>query len=303
MQAPNVSSSPRPPSHSATSSSKPWQWPVVATACAGPQEILLHGRYGRIVAVGNELQLAHALKDALDDPGDPIDRRRRADEFSFDVRVPTYEALIRKILEEQGVVAEAPRCGRPGCQLRHARSRLAAHDEQSIFTTGPGFLDLTHVGRHVTGIERVAIEQFEKVAFDGAKLQPIKARGIASMILKQQIVLPLALIHPHARFVFPGFPPSPFFALLADRVTLYVHDTFLLTRRGYLSAKARLYMAPQFRLAVRWLRNFLVNSEKTAAELKQHVRREADIRLYRPTVANHFKLMLRTEAKARSHRR
>ena len=61
------------------------------------------------------------------------------------------------------------------------------------------FLDLTHVGRHVTGIERVAIEQFEKVAFEGAELQPVKARGIASMIFKQQIVLPLlALIHPRA---------------------------------------------------------------------------------------------------------
>jgi glycosyltransferase involved in cell wall biosynthesis len=82
--------------------------PVVSTACSGPQEILLHGRYGRIVAVGNELQLAHALKDALDEPGDPLDRRRRADEFSFDVRVPTYEALIRKILHEHGIVAEAP---------------------------------------------------------------------------------------------------------------------------------------------------------------------------------------------------
>jgi glycosyltransferase involved in cell wall biosynthesis len=153
------------------------------------------------------------------------------------------------------------------------------------------FLDLTHVGRHVTGIERVAIEQFEKVAFEGAKLQPIKARGIASMIFKQQIVLPLlALIHPRARFMFPGFPPSPFFAFVADRVTLYVHDTFLLTRHGDLSAKARLYMAPQFRLAVRCLRHFLVNSEKTAAELKQHVPREADIRLYRPRLANHFKL-------------
>ena len=54
------------------------------------------------------MQLAHALKDALDEPGDPLDRRRRADEFSFDVRVPTYEALIRKILHEHGVVAEAP---------------------------------------------------------------------------------------------------------------------------------------------------------------------------------------------------
>jgi glycosyltransferase involved in cell wall biosynthesis len=81
--------------------------PVVSTACSGPQEILLHGRYGRIVAVGDELQLAHALKDALDEPGDPLDRRRRADEFSFDVRVPTYEALIRKILQEHGVIAEA----------------------------------------------------------------------------------------------------------------------------------------------------------------------------------------------------
>jgi glycosyltransferase involved in cell wall biosynthesis len=153
------------------------------------------------------------------------------------------------------------------------------------------FLDLTHVGRHVTGIERVAIEQFEKVAFDEAELQPIKARGIASMIFKQQIVLPLlALIHPRARFVFPGFPPSPLFAFLPNRVTLYVHDMFLLTRRGDLSAKARLYMAPQFRLAVRSLKHFLVNSEKTAAELKRDVRSDADIRLYRPTVANHFKL-------------
>jgi glycosyltransferase involved in cell wall biosynthesis len=80
--------------------------PVVSTACAGPQEILLHGRYGRIVAIGNELQLAHALKDALNDPGTPLDRRHRADEFSFAVRVPYYEALIGKILREHGIVAE-----------------------------------------------------------------------------------------------------------------------------------------------------------------------------------------------------
>ena len=153
------------------------------------------------------------------------------------------------------------------------------------------FLDLTHVGRHVTGIERIAIEQFEKVAFEGAELQPVRARGVASMIFKQQIVLPLlALIHPRARFVFPGFPPSPLFAFFPNRVTLYVHDMFLLTRRCDLSTKARLYMAPQFRLAVRSLRHFFVNSEKTAAELKHYVRGDADIRLYRPSVANHFKL-------------
>jgi glycosyltransferase involved in cell wall biosynthesis len=153
------------------------------------------------------------------------------------------------------------------------------------------FLDLTHVGRHVTGIERVAIEQFEKTAFDGAEFHPIRAAGVAAMILKQQLLLPLlALIHPRARFVFPGFPPSPFFALIPDRVMLYVHDTFLLSRPSDLSTKARIYMAPQFALAVRRLKHFFVNSEKTGAELKAYARPDADIALYRPTVANHFGL-------------
>jgi glycosyltransferase involved in cell wall biosynthesis len=153
------------------------------------------------------------------------------------------------------------------------------------------FLDLTHVGRHVTGIERVAIEQFEKVRFEGAEVRAIKARGVAAMILKQQMLLPLlALLHPKARFIFPGFPPSPLFALCARRVTLYVHDTFLLARRADLSAKARLYMAPQFEFAVTRLKYFLVNSRKTAAELKPFTRAGADIRLYRPRVANHFGL-------------
>ncbi len=74
---------------------------IVATACSGPQEILRHGEFGRIVAVGNDLQLAHAMAGALDNPGDPAVRRKRADDFSFDVRVPTYERLIAKVLGEQ----------------------------------------------------------------------------------------------------------------------------------------------------------------------------------------------------------
>jgi glycosyltransferase involved in cell wall biosynthesis len=82
--------------------------PVVATACSGPQEILRHGQFGRIVAVGDELQLADAMRDALDDPGDPMARRRRADEFSFDARVPNYEALIRKILKDNGLADKLP---------------------------------------------------------------------------------------------------------------------------------------------------------------------------------------------------
>lgn len=159
------------------------------------------------------------------------------------------------------------------------------------------YLDLTHAGRHVTGLERVSIEQFEKVAFENADVKPVRAKGVVSMVLRQQLMLPLlALRHPSAHFVFPGFPPSPFFTLIKSRVTLYVHDTFLLTRKGDLSAKARLYMAPQFALAVGRLSTFLVNSEKTLRELEPFTRAGASIRLYRPAVSNVF--ALNAEARA-----
>ena len=49
-------------------------------------------------------------------------------------------------------------------------------------------------------------------------------------------------------------------------------------------------MAPQFAFAVARHKNFLVNSQKTAAELKPFTRAVADIRLYRPRDANHFGL-------------
>ena len=75
--------------------------PVVATACSGPQEILRHGEFGRIVAVGSDLQLAHAMAATLDNPGDPATRRARADDFNFEVRVPTYEQLIHRVLARQ----------------------------------------------------------------------------------------------------------------------------------------------------------------------------------------------------------
>ncbi|MDX2306622.1 MAG: glycosyltransferase [Hyphomicrobium sp.] len=75
--------------------------PVVATACAGPHEILLHGTHGRIVGLRNEIQMARAIEATLDNTGDPQSRRERADEFSFEARVPLYEALIRDVLAEK----------------------------------------------------------------------------------------------------------------------------------------------------------------------------------------------------------
>ncbi len=153
------------------------------------------------------------------------------------------------------------------------------------------YLDLTHLGRHVTGIERVSIEQFEKVGFEGADVIAVRSHGVVSMILRQQFLLPwLALRHPQAHFIFPGFPPSALFALARERVHLYVHDTFLVTRTADLSAKARLYMAPQFKIAVRRLKHFFVNSNKTRADLGAFTAADATVELYRPSVANHFQL-------------
>lgn len=153
------------------------------------------------------------------------------------------------------------------------------------------YLDLTHLGRHVTGIERIAIELFEKADFEGADVRPVRASGPITMVVMQQIWLPLlALVNPHAAFVFPGFPPSPVFVLFKKRTVWYVHDLFLITRRRDLGLKAKLYMAWPFRFAVKRLKYFLVNSQKTASELQPFAPQDAAITLYRPRVANVFDL-------------
>jgi glycosyltransferase involved in cell wall biosynthesis len=151
------------------------------------------------------------------------------------------------------------------------------------------YLDLTHLGRHVTGIERIAIELFEKVEFAEADVRAVRSSNLVVLILKQQLLLPLlALLNPRAEFVFPGFPPSPLMLLARDRVTLYVHDLFLINRRQDLGLKAKLYMAWPFRLAVTRLKRFLVNSAKTRSELEPFVADDAEIALYRPAVGNVF---------------
>lgn len=85
--------------------------PVVATACSGPHQILEHGTYGRIVGIGNDMQLAHAIDATLEHPGDPQMRRERANEFSFQARVPAYEQLISEILSEAREAAAAGNVG------------------------------------------------------------------------------------------------------------------------------------------------------------------------------------------------
>jgi glycosyltransferase involved in cell wall biosynthesis len=71
--------------------------PVVATRCGGPEEVLAEGRYGRLVAVGDDRALARAIDETLAEPGDPATRRVRAEEFSLDIALDRFEALIAEV--------------------------------------------------------------------------------------------------------------------------------------------------------------------------------------------------------------
>ncbi len=152
-------------------------------------------------------------------------------------------------------------------------------------------VDHTHCGRHVTGLERITLDLFSRQALAPIDVDIVEASGVADMIVKQTFVLPATLLsNPRAVLLCPGFPPSLLASVFADRCLPYIHDLFLISRPADLNARARLYMAPAFRAAVRRLPRFLVNSETTRDELRLHCRADAKIQLYRPAVRNVFGL-------------
>ena len=150
------------------------------------------------------------------------------------------------------------------------------------------YVDHTHLGRRVTGIERITTELFSPHALAPVELTPVTAHGTANMMLTQTFGLPARLADPSAVLVCPGFPPSPLLLPFADRVVPYIHDLFLITRPGDLNTRAKLYMAKPFALAVRRYRRFLVNSLDTARKLRAFCRSDARLTLYRPKVRNVF---------------
>lgn len=164
----------------------------------------------------------------------------------------------------------------------------------SVREPSPGtvFVDRTHMSRRASGIERITEELFSPEA-----LAPLRAEGVdasggkLSIILSQMVRNPAAaVLRPGAVWIFPGYPPSPLFSLLKARSVLYVHDLFLITRKGELNRSAKLYMAPLFKAALNGLRYFLTNSETTAAALGPYVRSDARVLTYRPSVRNVFAL-------------
>lgn len=154
----------------------------------------------------------------------------------------------------------------------------------------PIYVDHTHLGRHVTGLERITLELFSAAALAPLDIVPVTARGTGRMVAAQTFGLPLRLADPFSVLLCPGFPPGVLLRPFAARVLPYVHDIFLLTRRADLSARARLYMAEPFRLAVRSYPRFLANSIDTRRKLANYCRPDAEITLYRPPVRNVFAL-------------
>lgn len=69
--------------------------PVVAIqGSGGPEEILDHGRYGRLVQPGDPVALANALADLLEDAPGADQRRARADDYRISRAVARYQALV-----------------------------------------------------------------------------------------------------------------------------------------------------------------------------------------------------------------
>ena len=160
------------------------------------------------------------------------------------------------------------------------------------------YVDYTHVGRHVTGLERITLELFSPAALAPLDIVPVTARGTLQMLTTQSVGLPMRIAASSSILLCPGFPPSPLLRPFASRVLPYIHDDFLLTRSTDLNWRARLYMAAPFKLALRHYPRFLANSSDTRRKLAAHCRSDAEITLYRPPVRNVFGL----SAKARDAR-
>lgn len=69
--------------------------PVVSTDCeSGPAEILMNGKYGRLVVVGDSQEMAGAIVATLEKPWDSESLKRRALEFSLENALSQYKQML-----------------------------------------------------------------------------------------------------------------------------------------------------------------------------------------------------------------
>lgn len=67
---------------------------IVSTDCGGTREVLAGGRYGRLIAIGDEAAFARALDETLAGPADAATQKSRARAFSLEVALDAYSSLF-----------------------------------------------------------------------------------------------------------------------------------------------------------------------------------------------------------------
>lgn len=151
-------------------------------------------------------------------------------------------------------------------------------------------VDYSHMGRKITGIERISSELFSSEALSQFGVIHTPHASSLGMIRAQWLGIPiLAAKYRTAKLLFPGFPPSIFVSIFfGDRVIPYIHDLFLIERKDELNIRARLYMRPSFIYAIKNLNNFFVNSETTRKNLRMECKHDANIMTLRPRAKNVF---------------
>ena len=80
------------------------------------------------------------------------------------------------------------------------------------------YVDHTHLGRHVTGLERITMELFSPATLAPLDIVPVTARNVTQMIATQTFGLPLKLAASSSILLCPGFPPSTLLRPFASRV-------------------------------------------------------------------------------------
>lgn len=154
-------------------------------------------------------------------------------------------------------------------------------------------IDFTHMDkRSVSGIERVCQTLFTGTDWDRQKIEYIRGGSTLKLIVQQWFGIPLRmLLDRKAILICPGFPPSPILTFLfRRRLFVYVYDLFLVERKADLNWRARWYMAPSFRYAIRNAKNFFALTDHVKSKLAGYVRDDAVIRTVRPEADNIFSL-------------
>lgn len=153
------------------------------------------------------------------------------------------------------------------------------------------FVDFTHVHRQVTGLERISLELFSSAALDPVKAIHVTAASASGLVSQQWVRMPWsALTRPGSVILCPGFPPSIALQSVCRTIIPYVHDLFMADNPDILHRGTYYYCRPSFLHMLRKQFLFLVNSEKTRADLLNKVQGPARVELYRPTIRDIFHL-------------